>query len=205
MSDYYQILGVSPTVPTAEIRQAYVRLARERHPDRFSDPEEKRRAGEFFSRLSEAFNTLGNESKRREYDAQLAQPQPTTPEELAQEAYGRARKLLAAGDHAQAAELARVAAAHVPRSARYQLLLGRTLAKSPQTSREAVEAFEQALALDSGRLEAHVELGKLFLDLGLKLRARRVLEQGLRLAPGDATLVELAMRAGVAGVRRGKT
>ena len=38
MSDYYQMLGVAPSASAAEIRQAYARLAREKHPDRFTDP-----------------------------------------------------------------------------------------------------------------------------------------------------------------------
>ena len=32
MTDHYQTLGVAPTASAAEIRQAYARLARERHP-----------------------------------------------------------------------------------------------------------------------------------------------------------------------------
>ena len=60
MSDYYELLGVSMQATAAEIRQAYARLARERHPDRFPDPEAKRRAQTDLQDLTTAFNTLLN-------------------------------------------------------------------------------------------------------------------------------------------------
>ena len=41
MASYYEILGIPRTATSAEVRQAYARLARERHPDRFTDPAEK--------------------------------------------------------------------------------------------------------------------------------------------------------------------
>ena len=89
MGDYYQILGVSRTAGASEIRQAYLRLARERHPDRFTDPAEKERAQAFFRDLTTAFNTLQNQNTRREYDAESERPRPVGPEEIAKDAFER--------------------------------------------------------------------------------------------------------------------
>ncbi len=61
MADFYEILGISRTAPPTEVRKAYMSLARERHPDRFSDPAEKARAQDDFQRATEAFNTLCND------------------------------------------------------------------------------------------------------------------------------------------------
>ena len=60
MADYYEMLGVAPTASVAEIRKAYALLAREKHPDRFTDPAEKQRAETAFQDITTAFNALVN-------------------------------------------------------------------------------------------------------------------------------------------------
>ena len=67
------------TATASEVRSAYAKLARERHPDRFADPVEKAKAEEFFKDLTTAFNTLANDKSRREYDASLDRPQVAPP------------------------------------------------------------------------------------------------------------------------------
>ena len=61
MADHYEVLGVAKNAPVDEIRRVYKTLARDRHPDRFTDPAEKAKAQVFFQELTEAFNTLSNE------------------------------------------------------------------------------------------------------------------------------------------------
>ncbi len=188
MADHYAILGVSPTASAAEVRQAYLRLARERHPDRFADPRQKAEAGEFFKHLTEAFNTLGNERTRREYDALRERPQPRGARELARDAYERALRALEVRQYADAAELLKGAVAYDPDQARYHLALGRALARDLHRVREASDAFENAQRLEPALGEAWAEQARLLLDKGLKLRARRVAEAGLRAVPGHAGL-----------------
>ena len=79
MSDYYELLGVAPSASAAEVRQAYVRLAREKHPDRFPDPAEKQRAQSAFQDITTAFNTLMQPEQPpgvRRDAAQAAAPDP---------------------------------------------------------------------------------------------------------------------------------
>jgi molecular chaperone DnaJ len=63
--DYYAILGVSRTAKPEEIRKSYRHLARKYHPD--VNPGNKG-AEEKFKQLSEAYEILSDEKKRKIYD-----------------------------------------------------------------------------------------------------------------------------------------
>jgi curved DNA-binding protein CbpA len=187
MSDYYQLLGVPRDADTGAIRAAYARQARERHPDRFTDAEEKRRAQQEFTLITEAFNTLTNEKARREYDRSLERPKVTAPDMIARDAYERGLQLIEQRAYHEAVELLRTAVHHQPREARYHAVLAQALARNPHWVREAVGEFEQAIQLEPQRAQFHSWLAEVLLKQGLKLRARREAEMALRLDPGDRT------------------
>ena len=62
--DYYEVLGVTRTASADEIRRAYRRLARERHPDVNKSADAETR----FAELQEAYDVLSDAEKRRAYD-----------------------------------------------------------------------------------------------------------------------------------------
>ena len=64
--DYYEVLGVPRTATPEEVKQAYRRLARQYHPD--VAKEDPKAAEEKFKELSEAYEVLADEEKRRRYD-----------------------------------------------------------------------------------------------------------------------------------------
>jgi molecular chaperone DnaJ len=63
--DYYQVLGVAHDAGQKEIVKAYRRLARQLHPD--ANPGDPG-AEERFKEVSAAYDVLGDEAKRAEYD-----------------------------------------------------------------------------------------------------------------------------------------
>ena len=63
--DFYEILWVDKNASTEEIKKAYRKLAMQYHPDRNkSDPEAEKK----FKEVNEAYSTLSDENKRKQYD-----------------------------------------------------------------------------------------------------------------------------------------
>jgi len=67
MEDFYQILGVSENASQDEIKKTYRKLAVEHHPDKGGDENK-------FKKISEAYDTIGDENKRNQYDNQKRNP-----------------------------------------------------------------------------------------------------------------------------------
>ncbi|GAC1312018.1 MAG: DnaJ C-terminal domain-containing protein [Vulcanimicrobiaceae bacterium] len=65
--DYYDVLGVSKSAAEKDVKSAYRKLAKKRHPD--SNPTNKAAAEERFKEISEAYEVLGDSEKRKKYDA----------------------------------------------------------------------------------------------------------------------------------------
>jgi len=65
--DYYSILGVDENATQDDIKKVYRKLAKENHPDKGGDEE-------LFKKISVAYDTVGDEQKRKEYDIQRKNP-----------------------------------------------------------------------------------------------------------------------------------
>mmetsp|Transcript_17709 Transcript_17709/g.55463 ORF Transcript_17709/g.55463 Transcript_17709/m.55463 type:complete len:211 (-) Transcript_17709:117-749(-) len=65
--DYYAILGLPKTASGKEIKKAYRDLALKHHPDK--NPENREAAEAKFREVAEAYEVLGDETRRRQYDA----------------------------------------------------------------------------------------------------------------------------------------
>lgn len=61
-TDYYNVLGVDKKSSAEEIKKAYRKLAHKHHPDKNGGDDKK------FKEINEAYQTLGNEQKRKQYD-----------------------------------------------------------------------------------------------------------------------------------------
>jgi hypothetical protein len=73
MKDYYYILGVDAKCTTADVREAYRKLSKKFHPDlNQNDAYFENR----FKDIQEAYETLGDPSKRKRYDASFSYAKP---------------------------------------------------------------------------------------------------------------------------------
>jgi len=75
MIDPYQILGLDKTATQEEITRAYRALAIKYHPDK--NLENTAEASEKFKEVSAAFELIGDEGKRKQYDFYRNQPFPS--------------------------------------------------------------------------------------------------------------------------------
>ncbi len=73
--NYYELLGIPPNAERSEIRSAYFSLSKKFHPDTYflnDDTALKTKLSRIFSRLTVAYETLSGKSKRKQYDATIA-------------------------------------------------------------------------------------------------------------------------------------
>tara|TARA_B000000475_G_C15998325_1_gene447845 strand:- start:771 stop:1697 length:927 start_codon:yes stop_codon:yes gene_type:complete len=96
MSDskgYYSKLGLKPDAKFDEIKRAYRRLSLEMHPDRNNNSAE---SSEKFKEINEAYEVLGDDGKRKEYDmggmsnifGMDEMPGSVTPEDILRDLFG---------------------------------------------------------------------------------------------------------------------
>lgn len=63
--DYYKILGIEKSIPQKDVKKAYLKRAKQFHPDLHpDDPKAKAK----FQALNEAYDVIGDPEKRKKYD-----------------------------------------------------------------------------------------------------------------------------------------
>jgi curved DNA-binding protein CbpA len=186
---FYEILEVEPLASADQIRTAFRRLARERHPDRFQGA--ARATAELeFQAITEAYNVLSDPDQRGRYDQTAAASvrkaqQLTNPREVARALLAKAAGLANAGQAGEAREYFAQAVAHDPESAKGHHLYGLFLAKQAGGLEEALRQIDQAVRLEQNDVRILLDASKLFARAKMFARATRFAQQALQLSPGD--------------------
>ncbi|MGH9463366.1 MAG: DnaJ domain-containing protein [Vicinamibacteria bacterium] len=200
MADYYSILGVPKTATQAQIKEAYLRLARENHPDRFQDPGKRTRAEETIQAINESYNHLRDEKLRRQYDETLSRV-VLPPHEQAERYYRNGIMREELTEYTEALKFFYEAMQLEPANALYMGAAARVMSMDRTQVRQAAELYNKAIALDPKRKELYLELGELLQRAGLPTRARRVFEAGLQQHPHDPELQQQLSEATAAADR----
>jgi curved DNA-binding protein CbpA len=79
LKNYYEILGLTKSANAAEIRSAYLRLAREFHPD--LHPEDVEGSTKRFQVINEAYTTLSDPTERERFDRRWAHFEMGAPQQ----------------------------------------------------------------------------------------------------------------------------
>jgi curved DNA-binding protein CbpA len=200
MADYYMILGVAKTATRAQIKEAYLKLARANHPDRFRDPEKRNQAAETIQTINESYNHLRDERLRREYDESLSRL-ALPPHEQADRYYKNGMMREELTEYTEALKFFYEAMQLEPENALYIGAAARMLARDRSKVRQAAELYNKAIAQDPKQKDLYSELGSLLQSAGLPTRARRIFESGLQHHPDDLELKQQLSEATAAADR----
>ncbi len=174
--NYYEILGVEKSASAKEIRVRFRSLARKAHPDRVPD-EEKAAAEKKFQDLTEAVNVLTNDKQRQQHDQELeggrSTQQLTDFTKIAKAYQAKGVKAFRAGDYVQARENFDLAVKHDPADPKGFHNLALACVRIPSGLRQAVQAIESAVRLDSMNPNYLKEAGAICRKAGLVAKAER--------------------------------
>jgi curved DNA-binding protein CbpA len=202
--DHYEVLEVPRDATQAAVMAAYYAQARRFHPDGHHDPalaDLRDQLGAVFQRVSEAYETLHRPALRQAYDQMLSRAGPSAGASSAdaearvvEETLHRAEQLLTETSYADAIQTleALLPLARGRLQARTRMLLVRAYLKSPRGARPAEAELTSLLQQDGSNVEAHLMLGRLYRDRGLRDRAAASFRRALEIEPQNrAAFAEL--------------
>jgi tetratricopeptide (TPR) repeat protein len=209
-ADHYSVLGLDRSASGAAIRDAYYSVARRYHPDRFRSGPLADLLGEaevYFSRVTEAHNTLSKPGLRAEYDEGLTaspgesrDPRSDTAY-LARQNFLKGRALVERKHYGEAVTFLENAAQLDPGVADYHLEVGQLLARNPRRKEEAERHLLQAAELAPASFAAYLALGHLYLRAGRQVPAAMMFREVLRWEPSHPEATDLI--AGLGPVEEG--
>lgn len=210
-ADHYDILELPLKADAVEVKEAYYKIARRYHPDRFhlkSGTSLHTKLGSAFARVTQAYETLMEPNARASYDAALIRTRNFESSNIAKaeaKAVGDADfdleensehpehnfrqgfTALQQGRVNAAINYLAVAARLMPNEARYRAHYGKALAASERTRRLAEVELQAAIKLEPRNPTYRILLAELYLDLNFHRRAQTELERALSLDPNSAS------------------
>ena len=167
-STFYEVLGVAPDAPLADVHRAVHERARAFHPDNyFKAPlSDARTALEgLFTHVLRASRVFRTAQSREAYDRSLeskgqvvsvleSKPTPEVQKQIARANYLHARTLYEQEDYYPAYEMVKQSVEFDPKTSEYWILLSRVQRKNPKWVRQSAETMRRAV----GQIPDSVEL-----------------------------------------------
>jgi len=223
--NHYEKLGVATEALAATIKAAYLRLAKEYHPDRLvqdGGAGVKDKADELFAMVADAYHTLTDETKRKKYDDEVLRGiKDDASDEAnailnAEHQFLKGERLLKAGNLAKAFEAFSQAVELYPKESEYQACYGWTIFKmahpaDEKKANEGEKIIRNALTMNARNDKAHLFLGQIALLKSNIDDARKHFDKALEIQPDNVDaqreLRVLDMRAskkGISGIFGGR-
>ena len=192
MKDFYAVLSVPRKARSPKIKERFLELARERHPDRFRG-EDKDRAELEFQEITEAFNILMDPVRRRQHDLELDRPTSQAvhdPHEIVRVYLNRGIRAFKSQKLAAAAASFSRATEMAPDSYQAWHHLALTCMRDERWLTKAEEAIVKACDLRPGHLPYVKLAGKIFARSGKTARAKQYYNQALREGGSDPAVTK---------------
>jgi CheY-like chemotaxis protein/tetratricopeptide (TPR) repeat protein len=213
-ADFFEVLGVDRDASDADVRRAYVDLAKRTHPDRFSGRGEvvRRLAEEVFGLVSQAHQTLEDAAGRERYRVELVQGARLDAELDegrralgAEQLYQKGVAALRAKSFGEAVAAFRKAVELFPEEGEYLALLGwtRYLGAPDDGSavQEAVRVLRRAAKLAPDSEKPYLFLGQIYKGIGHAELAERMFVRAVQL---NSDCVEALRELRLINLRREK-
>jgi molecular chaperone DnaJ len=196
--NYWEVLGVVQGASPEGVKQAFHQMIRRFHPDRLNQIQDgalKQKASHIVQRAGEAFDALttATDASATPDASDLAGAPTESPnvrgapdlaKKDAREFYLRAKMAYDQEDYWNAVQLCREAIDRSGDVAEYYYLLGLALSQNSKWRKDAEQNLRIATKLDPWKVKYFAALGELYLNAGMRTRARNVFEQARAIDPG---------------------
>ena len=201
--NYYDILGVSHNASTEEITTAFKKLVRDLHPDRYSTEEEKKEAERKFKEVTQAFNTLKDPDKRKEYDQKLEEKyfgvasNNKDSSVNSDELFKKGLIFLKKEDFENAESFFQGAINRGMATSEAYYYLAMSQRNLPRRNKKIVENLENAINLDPLNIKYRLALADFFLEKGVKSKAVYHYKRVLKLEPNNKRAIQVLRNFGI--------
>ncbi|MBP1611074.1 MAG: DnaJ-class molecular chaperone with C-terminal Zn finger domain [Acidobacteria bacterium] len=208
VSGLYEILSVPTDASNEQIKDAYYKLAKQYHPDRFQSKEHsadlRKTAQKLFTYITGAYATLGDPASRASYDEtrnitgsrlkaviEARAAVEADKEKMADALFSMGRIAFLNGDYDKAVKHLKECVWLCPDVAKYNHHLGSAQAEIPRLRKEAERYFLRALELEFTSVATHISLGKLYLRVNLPRKAEAQFREALRWESDNVEAIRL--------------
>lgn len=204
--DFYAVLGVPRNASSEQVKERFLQLTREKHPDRFPGAQ-KQQAELAFQEITQAFNVLASPERRRQHDLELSRPmgsQRSEPSELSRVFLQRGVKAYKAKNFIEAADNFSRATEAEPGNALAWAHLARTCLQQERWMPRAASAIARACELEPMKVEYHKLAGQVFARTGDREKAVHHYRQAIRWG-GEEPEIRAALDALEGGDKKRKS
>ncbi len=196
----YQMLETNHNASPGELKRQFNKLAREFHPDAFSDQLFKEllpKVNEIFSRIQEAYSTLSNPKKRDDYDVQMGFKGETAESKTQKRLLSKAKLQYSIGnrcfqkrDYNRAIEFFQSAIDLYPYESLYYARLAEAQMKNPRLYEKAKQNCQKAIDLEPQNPHYYIILGDINRKQGNFKEAEKQYYRTLMLDPSNETAIK---------------